>query len=942
MTTSKSDSLQSKDGDDSQAVNCKGNGNTSPGANSAKQCANLLTLANQFNRHSTDAVENAPLKASVTAIAVADPTTSSPLLESTFEVVLKGTLLEDDESSQLREVREGAPAQALSIRKNSLSPCPQSADPNERDNCPETSRDALHEEQIDAERSERPSSKGSIIRSDQSRGQPSSTQPSHEAEFTGKPHVSVEPNCGENLDQLIEGTSSMSITDSVSEYSLASNQECHYKSSPVVAEEHVNLEVQHMNGDHVCQMGVASETNSATDNEAPINPKDKLRLPDADAIKMFVGQISKDWDETNCRKLFEEFGEIHTLRVLRDKETNQSRGCCFVTFFTRKAALQAQDALHNVRTLPNMHNPIQMKPADNENRQERKIFVGMLSKKYSENDVRQMFAQFGNIEECLVLRDANAFSRGERRGVGSGSSSRRLTVPPLGCAFVTFSTKQCAINSIKAMHGSVTLEGCSLPIVVKLASNSHSCNGINQSFLLRRDLYGHAEKDAHLAMLHQQAQGAHAVYLNSQAVSCVAQPTPQFISLAAAAAAAVAAAATSGSESQSPVSSGSSTPSHNSKHHSGRQAGSGKGSKSKGASASAPKAPTSTATAAAAAAAAATLASANPYLALAAVAAAAQQQQQQQKKGNLSTQPHPFSVLQQNLLGNLCHLSTVNASTQLTPDLVAMSATPSHGQQLCAGYGDALMYNSSGAIGECSAYLGKGAVSADCFSPYMYPQYAYPEYAAYQQGSTMAYQHPHHGTALSSGKHRTHLQSLGHSSPAAMMQLSHLSHQYGNNPTASAIAAAAMAAASAMTSPHAPQAKTAGHNKSSSSIPNSFTSSSTSSMSSSSSTSSSTCAVNASKQSDGPEVGPDGANLFIYHLPPEFGDTDLVATFSSFGTILSAKVFCDRYTFLSKCFGFVSYDAPNAAQAAIQAMNGFQIGTKRLKVQLKRTPDKPY
>lgn len=26
-------------------------------------------------------------------------------------------------------------------------------------------------------------------------------------------------------------------------------------------------------------------------------------------------------------------------------------GCCFVTFFTRKAALKAQDALHNIKTL---------------------------------------------------------------------------------------------------------------------------------------------------------------------------------------------------------------------------------------------------------------------------------------------------------------------------------------------------------------------------------------------------------------------------------------------------------------------------------------------------------------------------------------------------------------------------------------------------------------
>ena len=42
--------------------------------------------------------------------------------------------------------------------------------------------------------------------------------------------------------------------------------------------------------------------------------------------------------------------------------------------------------------------------------------------------------------------------------------------------------------------------------------------------------------------------------------------------------------------------------------------------------------------------------------------------------------------------------------------------------------------------------------------------------------------------------------------------------------------------------------------------------------------------------------------------------------------------------------GFVSFDNPNSAQAAIQAMNGFQIGMKRLKVQLKRPKEasRPY
>jgi len=176
--------------------------------------------------------------------------------------------------------------------------------------------------------------------------------------------------------------------------------------------------------------------------------------PDPDAIKMFVGQIPRSCSEKELKELFEPYGAVYQINVLRDRSQNppQSKGCCFVTFYTRKAALEAQNALHNIKTLPGMHHPIQMKPADSEKSnavEDRKLFIGMVSKKCNENDIRVMFSPFGQIEECRILRGPDGLSR--------------------GCAFVTFSTRAMAQNAIKAMHQSQTMEGCSSPIVVKFA-----------------------------------------------------------------------------------------------------------------------------------------------------------------------------------------------------------------------------------------------------------------------------------------------------------------------------------------------------------------------------------------------------------------------------------------------------------------------------------------
>uniref|UniRef100_A0A3B0N673 RNA recognition motif. (A.k.a. RRM, RBD, or RNP domain)/RNA recognition motif (A.k.a. RRM, RBD, or RNP domain)/WW domain containing protein, putative n=1 Tax=Theileria annulata TaxID=5874 RepID=A0A3B0N673_THEAN len=85
----------------------------------------------------------------------------------------------------------------------------------------------------------------------------------------------------------------------------------------------------------------------------------------------------------------------------------------------------------------------------------------------------------------------------------------------------------------------------------------------------------------------------------------------------------------------------------------------------------------------------------------------------------------------------------------------------------------------------------------------------------------------------------------------------------------------------------------------------------------------------------GSSFGPPGANLFVFHVPANWNDLDLVEHFKHFGNVISARVQRDSAG-RNRGFGFISYDNPQSAVVAIKNMNGFSVGGKYLKVQLKK------
>lgn len=180
------------------------------------------------------------------------------------------------------------------------------------------------------------------------------------------------------------------------------------------------------------------------------------------SVKLFVGQLPSTVDEAGLRQIFSEFGNVLETVILRDRATNTHRGCGFVIFSTREEAERAISSQNTRAVLPGATSPMQVKLADGELERlggmpaqltgnDWKLFVGMIPRAATEDDVRQLFGKFGVINEVALLRDPSGQSK--------------------GCGFVRYADRDQAAAAINALNG-FQMDGSPGPLTVKFADNA--------------------------------------------------------------------------------------------------------------------------------------------------------------------------------------------------------------------------------------------------------------------------------------------------------------------------------------------------------------------------------------------------------------------------------------------------------------------------------------
>ena len=83
-------------------------------------------------------------------------------------------------------------------------------------------------------------------------------------------------------------------------------------------------------------------------------------------------------------------------------------------------------------------------------------------------------------------------------------------------------------------------------------------------------------------------------------------------------------------------------------------------------------------------------------------------------------------------------------------------------------------------------------------------------------------------------------------------------------------------------------------------------------------------------------------NIYVGNLSYGITEEDLRALFAEFGDVSSAKLIIDRETNRSKGFGFVEMSSNDAANKAIDELNGREVSGRALRVNEARPRDEAF
>ncbi|CAH2305843.1 RNA-binding 45 [Pelobates cultripes] len=132
--------------------------------------------------------------------------------------------------------------------------------------------------------------------------------------------------------------------------------------------------------------------------------------------------VSKSVTEDTIRDRFSEFGDIQDIWVVKDKQTKESKGIAFVKYAKSSQACRAMEEMHG-RCLTESSKPVKVFIAqsrgssnhrDVEDEELTRIFV-MIPKSYTEDDVKEKFKPYGQIEYCSIIKNKTT---GESKGLG--------------------------------------------------------------------------------------------------------------------------------------------------------------------------------------------------------------------------------------------------------------------------------------------------------------------------------------------------------------------------------------------------------------------------------------------------------------------------------------------------------------------------------------------